>query len=166
MLHLKTHMKLTVPPFGVRKRLVSVSLAAMLAALAFAVLRWLPASASPHYVPREVISSPARLSDHVSIRAIGGVDPRVSLRNGHDLLTSYQGPEHLQRALTENQAQPRSLASATLTTDGASSPFIAVTLIRSIRMLPKQSDEKLTEHPLTRPFFHRRTSLKPSSPPT
>jgi hypothetical protein len=118
MLHLKTHMKLTVPPFGVRKRLVSVSLAAMLAALAFAVLRWLPASASPHYVPREVISSPARLSDHVSIRAIGGVDPRVSLRNGHDLLTSYQGPEHLQRALTENQAQPRSLASADFDEDG------------------------------------------------
>ena len=118
MLALKTHVNFAVPRFGVRKKLVCLSLAAVLAALAFAVLHWLPASASPNYDFREVISSPARLSDHVSIRAIGNVDPRVSLRNGHDLLTSYQGPERLQRALTENKAQPRSLASADFDEDG------------------------------------------------
>src|SRR5215212_1347632 len=101
MLSLKTHMKPTVPRFGVRKRLVSVSLAAVLAALAFAVLRWLPASASSGYLPHEVNSSRARLSDDVSIRVNGRADPRVSLQNGHQLLTSYQGSERLQRALTE-----------------------------------------------------------------
>jgi len=63
------------------------------------------------------MSSRARLSDQVSVRAIGR-DPRVSLGNGHDLLTSYQGPEDLKRALTENQAQPQSLASADFDEDG------------------------------------------------
>src|SRR4029079_3308694 len=45
-------------------------------------------------------------------------DSRVSLQNGHDLLTSYQGPENLQRALRQNQAEPRSLASADFDEDG------------------------------------------------
>jgi hypothetical protein len=42
----------------------------------------------------------------------------VSLGNGRDLLTTYQGPDQLQQALRENQAAPRSLASADFDEDG------------------------------------------------
>jgi VCBS repeat protein len=60
----------------------------------------------------------ANLSSNVSIRPSGFINPRVSLRAGRELLTDYQGPETLQRALAENEAAARSLAAADFDEDG------------------------------------------------
>src|SRR5437870_4919209 len=67
---------------------------------------------------REASIAKARLNEHVSIRKIGPPDPRLSLANGHDLLSTYQGPAKLQRALEQNEAQALSLASADFDEDG------------------------------------------------
>src|SRR2546428_8875070 len=60
----------------------------------------------------------ARLSEQISIRKIGPSDPTLSLANGHDLLTAYQGPAKLRRALEQNEAQALSLAFADFDEDG------------------------------------------------
>src|SRR5438552_2815722 len=60
----------------------------------------------------------ARLSADVSVRAAGRGNPSISLNDGHDLLTSYAGPEELRNALEQNQAEPLSLASADFDEDG------------------------------------------------
>src|SRR3989475_7367376 len=60
----------------------------------------------------------ARLSETVSIHPAGRGNPTINLSDGHDLLTSYVGPDELRQALEENQAEPISLASADFDEDG------------------------------------------------
>src|SRR2546422_3708957 len=60
----------------------------------------------------------ARLSADVSVRAAGRGNPSISLSDGHDLLTTYVGPETLRSALEQNLTQPLSLASADFDEDG------------------------------------------------
>src|SRR5437660_4637948 len=78
----------------------------------------------PSFLPKGIARSregsipSARLNEQVSIREIGPHDPRLSLVNGHDLVSSYQGPAKLQRALEQNEAQALSLASADFDEDG------------------------------------------------
>jgi hypothetical protein len=54
----------------------------------------------------------------VSVRASGRGNPWISLSDGHDLITSYTGPEKLITTLQENQAAPLSMASADFDEDG------------------------------------------------
>ncbi|MFN2511689.1 MAG: hypothetical protein ABR568_09625, partial [Pyrinomonadaceae bacterium] len=42
----------------------------------------------------------------------------LSLKHGRVLLSSYEGPVHLQRALAQNETQPRALAAADFDEDG------------------------------------------------
>src|SRR5437660_2108472 len=96
--------------------------------VAFTVLGSLAAIAASPWYPslfltsvvhsREASIAKARLNEHASIRKIGPHDPRLSLANGHDLLSTYQGPAKLQRALEQNEAQALSLASADFDEDG------------------------------------------------
>ena len=78
----------------------------------------------PSFLPKGIARSregsipSARLNELVSIRKINPPDPRLSLANGHDLISAYQGPAKLQRALEQNEAQARSLASADFDEDG------------------------------------------------
>src|SRR5207237_6723866 len=60
----------------------------------------------------------ARLSDKVSVHASGRGNPTINLSDGHDLLTSYIGPDELRVALEQNLAQPLSLTSADFDEDG------------------------------------------------
>src|SRR4026209_1607117 len=104
MLALKTYLHLILPPAGLGRRAVCASLAIMfLVTGAVAWWRLNRANTLADHSHREVKYPAARLSNRATIRTIGGVNPRVSLRDGHDLLTSYRGSEHLKRALTENQ---------------------------------------------------------------
>src|SRR5256885_9082017 len=78
----------------------------------------------PSFLPKGIARSregsipSARPNEQVSIREIGPHDPRLSLVNGHDLVSSYQGPAKLQRALEQNEAQALSLVSADYDEDG------------------------------------------------
>src|SRR3989442_8582724 len=60
----------------------------------------------------------ARLSETVSIHSAGRGNPTINLSDGHDLLTSYVGPDELRQALEENRAEPLSLSSADFDEDG------------------------------------------------
>ena len=60
----------------------------------------------------------ARLSESVSVHAAGRGNPTINLSDGHDVLTSYVGPQELRVALEQNQAAPLSLASADFDEDG------------------------------------------------
>src|SRR5437588_428402 len=60
----------------------------------------------------------ARLSETISIHAAGRGNPTINLSDGHDLLTSYVGPDELRVALEQNLAQPLSLAAADFDEDG------------------------------------------------
>jgi hypothetical protein len=60
----------------------------------------------------------ARLSETVSVHAAGRGNPTINLSDGHDVLTSYVGPEELRVALEQNVAEPLSLASADFDEDG------------------------------------------------
>jgi hypothetical protein len=60
----------------------------------------------------------ARLSDSISVHAAGRGNPTINLSDGHDVLTSYLGPEQLRVALERNQAEPLSLAAADFDEDG------------------------------------------------
>ncbi|MEO8434723.1 MAG: FG-GAP-like repeat-containing protein [Pyrinomonadaceae bacterium] len=60
----------------------------------------------------------ARLSDKVTVQAAECGNPRISLSDGHDLITSYAGPEALRQALEQNLAEPLSLTSADFDEDG------------------------------------------------
>jgi hypothetical protein len=60
----------------------------------------------------------ARLSETVSVHAAGRGNPTINLSDGHDVLTSYVGPQELRVALEQNQAEPLSLASADFDEDG------------------------------------------------
>jgi hypothetical protein len=62
--------------------------------------------------------APARLSDGISVQALGRGNPAINLANGHDLQTSYVGPKDLRAALEENRAEPLSLAAADFDEDG------------------------------------------------
>src|SRR5438128_8147672 len=60
----------------------------------------------------------ARLSTTISVHAAGRGNPSISLSDGHDLLTSYIGPNELRQALEQNLAEPLSLATADFDEDG------------------------------------------------
>ncbi len=63
-------------------------------------------------------SRKAVLSESVSVRASGRGNPLINLTDGRDVLTSYEGPEDLARAIEENSAQPLSLAADDFDEDG------------------------------------------------
>src|SRR5437762_11920894 len=120
MLALDTRLEVIAPRFRSGARLLCIGFTVLVAGLAvMAALRWYPGFPPAGYAPsHEVVLPPARLSEQVSIRTSGQSDPRVRLTDGHDLLTSYQGPEKLQRALAQHEAQARSLTSADFDEDG------------------------------------------------
>src|SRR5437764_2350192 len=60
----------------------------------------------------------ARLSQTISVHAAGRGNPTINLSDGHDLLTSYVGPDELRVALEQNLAHPLSLAAADFDEDG------------------------------------------------
>jgi hypothetical protein len=60
----------------------------------------------------------ARLNETVTIHAAGRGNPTINLSDGHEVLTSYIGPDDLRVALEQNQAAPLSLASADFDEDG------------------------------------------------
>src|SRR5437870_2658187 len=68
----------------------------------------------PNFQPGKL----ARLSETISVHAAGRGNPTINLSDGHDLLTSYVGPNNLRIALEQNQAEPLSLASADFDEDG------------------------------------------------
>ena len=68
----------------------------------------------PNFQPGKL----ARLSETISIHAAGRGNPTINLSDGHDLLTSYVGPDELRQALERNLAEPLSLASADFDEDG------------------------------------------------
>lgn len=63
-------------------------------------------------------SRKAVLSESVSVHAAGRGNPSINLSDGRDMLTSYEGPEELTRALEQNAVQPLSLAAADFDEDG------------------------------------------------
>ncbi|MEO8434758.1 MAG: Calx-beta domain-containing protein [Pyrinomonadaceae bacterium] len=69
---------------------------------------------------RQTTFQRARLSERASLRAAGRGASGLSLRDGHELLSAYKGPAELQRALAQNEAHARSLASADFDEDGVS----------------------------------------------
>jgi hypothetical protein len=60
----------------------------------------------------------ARLSDSVSTRGAGRGNPWINMTDGHELLTAYEGPNELVRALARDEARPLSLISADFDEDG------------------------------------------------
>ena len=68
--------------------------------------------------PDKAPSRLARLSQTISVHAAGRGNPTINLSDGHDLLTSYVGPDQLRVALEQNLAQPLSLAAADFDEDG------------------------------------------------
>jgi hypothetical protein len=60
----------------------------------------------------------ARLSESVSVHAARRGNPTINLSDGRTVLTSYAGPDELQQALSQNQAEPLSLAAADFDEDG------------------------------------------------
>jgi len=64
------------------------------------------------------LQEPARLSESISVQVSEVRDPAINFKDGHQLLTSYLGPETLRLALEQNQAEPLSLASADFDEDG------------------------------------------------
>src|SRR5438067_1238179 len=68
--------------------------------------------------PDKTPARPARLSEIISVHAAGRGNPTINLSDGHDLLTSYVGPQELTNALAQNQAEPLSLAAADFDEDG------------------------------------------------
>ena len=60
----------------------------------------------------------AQLSDDVSIHSNTRVTPSISLSNGHDLITDYEGTERACAAIENNLASPAALASADFDEDG------------------------------------------------
>ena len=120
MLALNSKSQFVPPLFVPGIRLVCAGCAIFLAG--FVAIVFLYPAARAGYEVRgrssENKNPAARLSSNATVRPSGFINPRVSLRAGRDLLTGYQGPETLQRALAENQADPRSLASADFDEDG------------------------------------------------
>src|SRR4030095_11261340 len=60
----------------------------------------------------------AYLAEQVSVAAAGRGNPTLNLADGRAVITSFKGPEELQQALSLNQAEPLSLASADFDEDG------------------------------------------------
>ncbi len=60
----------------------------------------------------------AQLSDDISIHSNTRVTPSISLSNGHDLITDYEGTEQARAAIENNLASPAALASADFDEDG------------------------------------------------
>src|SRR3989442_6972756 len=119
MLALDTRAKFATGRHGPMATFVFAAFAALVTLAAITASPWYPS-----LVPAGIAHSPeasnpkARLNEQVSIRTTGPRDPTLSLTIGHDLLTAYQGPAKLQRALEQNEAQARSLASADFDEDG------------------------------------------------
>src|ERR1044072_5866478 len=58
------------------------------------------------------------LSKQVSVRAAGQGAPTISLRDGQDMPSDYQGASKVAQSLKDNQARPLALVSADLDEDG------------------------------------------------
>src|SRR3989442_1443868 len=119
MLALDTRAKFATGRHGPMATFVFAAFAALVTLAAITASPWYPS-----LVPAGIAHSPeasnpkARLNEQVSIRTSGSHDPTLSLADGHDLVTAYQGPARLQRALEQNEVQARSLASADFDEDG------------------------------------------------
>src|SRR5436309_1037565 len=95
--------------------LVCAVLAVVLILTVSSASRWYPHVTFPS---RQGTIPKARLSEQASLRTVGPRDAALSVADGHDLLTAYEGPAKLQRALAQNEAQALSLASADFDEDG------------------------------------------------
>ncbi len=116
---LDTRVKLATGRHGPVGTFVFVAFTALATLAAIAASPWYPGLFLTGIVhSREAANLKARLNEQVSIREIGPHEPRLSLVNGYDLVSSYQGPAKLQRALEQNEAQGLSLASADFDEDG------------------------------------------------
>lgn len=75
-----------------------------------------------HFFPKLSTASStaplARLSSHASIKVSHVNNRTVNLSDGHDLLTSYVGPQELTNALEQNLVETLSLATADFDEDG------------------------------------------------
>src|SRR5437016_3121322 len=116
---LDTRVKLAAGRHGPVGSFGFVAFTALATLAAIAASPWYPGLFLTGIVhSREASNLKARPNEQVSIREIGPHDARLSLVNGHDLLSAYQGPARLQRALEQNEAQALSLASADFDEDG------------------------------------------------
>ena len=114
----KTHHHDSIPTllrWRPQRKFLVITAIVMLAVLPFLV-KGLPQSTSASRLADRNREEP--LSDAVSVQARGRSNPTINLSDGHGLLTSYVGPEELQVALKQNQAEPLSLATADLDEDG------------------------------------------------
>jgi hypothetical protein len=119
MLALKTYLHLILPPAGLGRRAVCASLAIMFLVTECSCL---VAVESGEYScrslsPRSEIPA-SRLSNRATIPHNRRRQPQSISERWPRLTNFVPRIEHLKRALTENQAQPRSLASADFDEDG------------------------------------------------
>src|SRR5262249_28324911 len=101
---------------GLKMYLAGVLVVVVLLTTAFGLVRGWAVSNKPAPAPSDV--QQARLSEEITIAAAGRGNPWISLSDGHDVITTYAGPEDLVRVLEQNQARPLSLASADFDEDG------------------------------------------------
>jgi len=117
----KTHQRDSTPTLlrwrSLKRQSLAITTIVILCLLSFLV-SGLPQSTSGSRSANRKPEEPARLSDAVSVQARGRGNPTINLSDGHQLLTSYVGPEELRLALEQNQAEPLSLASADFDEDG------------------------------------------------
>src|SRR5262249_58594780 len=62
--------------------------------------------------PERASHQPAILSENTSVFVKRSVHPQISFSDGHELITSYSGPEVLTQALENDLAEPLALTSA------------------------------------------------------
>src|SRR5213080_397918 len=105
--------------FRSRTKSICAALTLILPLAEMASLLWYPRFVPAHSAPsRDGALQRARLSERISARISGPRDPRLSLSEGHDLITAYEGPETLRLGLQRNKAEARSLVSADYDEDG------------------------------------------------
>lgn len=104
------------PTTGVRRGFV---LTGAIALVFVAVAREWKTVATTSKAPASTQSDRARMSDEISVHAVGRGSPWINLSDGHELITNYSGPAELVRVLERNEARPLSLCTADFDEDGA-----------------------------------------------
>src|SRR6185295_3473415 len=104
---------------GMKKRQIVLASVIGMSLIAVESIALLKARASNHKAGAgRVEIQKARLSERVSVQAAGRGNPYINLSDGHELVTSYEGPKELVRSLESNEAQGLSLASGDFDEDG------------------------------------------------